>query len=251
MKLDFFDVNVFIGRPMRAIYRPAANAAALLDELKKSEISRAIAWHIASHDCSPQDGNRLISEAVAEFDSLYGCWAVLPPVTGEVVNADFFDNMKRDRIAALCAFPDQERYLLNRTAFGRFFDEVSERKIPLLVSLDRGVSWASIDNLMRDYPKLTCVICDIGIFGMDRQTWPLLDTYPNVHIETSMLSLQAGGVEETVKRFGAERLLFGTGFPMRYPEAAMLQLAQADISDSDKAKIASGNLDALVKGGML
>ena len=251
VKLDFFDVNVFIGRPMIAIDRPVLDAAGLLTEMKKSGISRAIAWHIASHDCSPEDGNRLIREAVAESDSLYGCWAVLPPVTGEIVDDHFFDNMKRNRIAALFAFPNQERFLLNRTAFGRFFDEVSERRIPLLLSLERGMSWAMIDNLMRDYTKLTCVICDIGIFGMDRQTWPLLDTYPNVCIETSLLSLQAGGVEETVKRFGAERLLFGTGFPMRYHEAAMLQLTHAEISDSDKIRIASGNLDALVKGVML
>ena len=251
MKLDFFDVNVFIGRPMRAIYRPAPDVATLLTEMKKSGISRALAWHIASQDCSPEDGNRLISEAIAESNSLFGCWAILPPVTGEIVDDHFLDNMRRNRIAALCAFPGQGRFLLNRTAFGKFLDEVSERKIALLVSLDRGVTWQMINGLMNDYPKLTCVICDIGIWGMDRQTWPLLDTYPNVCIETSLLSLQAGGVEETVKRFGAERLLFGTGFPMRYPEAAMLQLTHADIPDSDKSKIASGNLDALVKGVIL
>ena len=83
---------------------------------------------------------------------------------------------------------------------------------------------------------------------MDRYTYPLLKAYPNVHVETSMLSIEDGGVEEMVKRFGAARLVFGTGFPKRYAEAAMLQLTHADIGDADRQAIAADNMLRLIGG---
>jgi predicted TIM-barrel fold metal-dependent hydrolase len=81
---------------------------------------------------------------------------------------------------------------------------------------------------------------------MDRYTYPLLERYPNVHLTTDMLSITDGGVEGIVARFGARRLVFGTGFPRRYAEAAMLQLAQAEIPEADRRAIASANLQRLL-----
>jgi len=42
--------------------------------------------------------------------------------------------------------------------------------------------------------------------------------------------------------------VFGTGFPKRYSEAAMLQLTHADIGDDDRQAIAADNMLRLVKG---
>ena len=111
-----------------------------------------------------------------------------------------------------------------------------------------GTSEGPIIDMLRDYPELTCVICDIGTWSMDRYTYPLLKTYPNVHIETSMLSLEDGGVEAMVRRFGAERLVFGTGFPKHYAEASMLQLTHADIGETEKQAIAADNMRQLIRG---
>jgi uncharacterized protein len=123
---------------------------------------------------------------------------------------------------------------------------VCERRVPLLLSLENGVTWPLVYQLLEAYPSLTCVLCDIGIWGVDRYTWPLLESFPNVYLETSLVALEDGGMEATVARYGAERLLFGSGFPVRYHESAILQLLHADISDEDKQKIASTNLERVL-----
>ena len=97
-----------------------------------------------------------------------------------------------------------------------------------------------------EFPNLTCILCDIGIWGVDRYSWPLLEKYPNLYLETSLLSLENYGLEATVQRFGSDKLVFGSGFPERYPESAMLQLLHADISEYDKKKIAGLNLENLI-----
>jgi len=251
MSIEFWDCNCFVGTPMKAIHRPAPCAADLIEAMDAAGIQKALAWHIAQFDCSAQDGNALVSEQVCQSDRLLGCWAILPPVTGEIKLDGFFERMRQNRIAALRAFPDQNRFLLNRVVLGPFVDEVAERRIPVLLSLERGITWPAVYALLQDYPNLTCVLCDIGTWGQDRHTWPLLDVYNNVYVETSYLGLEAGGIATTVSRFGADRLLFGTGFPLRYPEASMLPLLHAHISEEDKCKIAWQNLHRLIQEARL
>ena len=99
--------------------------------------------------------------------------------------------------------------------------------------------------------EITCILCDIGDWGQDRFTWPLLEGFPRVYVETSYLSLEAGGIEATVERYGAGRLVYGSGFPKRYPEAAMLDLLHAQLAEREREMIASGNLSALIEEAQL
>ena len=248
VKFEFFDVNTFLGVPTRNTLNSPASAAELLAEMNAAGIGKAVAWHIAQHDYDAAEGNRLLSEAIADETRLYGCWSILPPQTGEVIGDDFFSRMKQNRIVALRAFPPVHRYMLNTITFGRFMYQLFERRIPLLLSLNRGFTWESIHAFCKEFTFAHVIICDIGVWGVDRYTWPLLDACPNLYLETSMLSIEDGGVEAGVRRFGGERFVFGTGFPDRYPQAAVLQLLHAEISDADREKIASGNLRRMVEG---
>ncbi|MCX6994055.1 MAG: amidohydrolase family protein [Kiritimatiellaeota bacterium] len=249
MKMDFFDANVFIGRPMKALPKPLRNSAELLAEMDRAGIEKALVWHIVAHDGTPEEGNELLGREISGQKRLCGCWTILPPQTGEVIGRGFFRQMKSNRIFALRAFPHLHRFMLNRVTFGKFLDEVSERKIPLLLSVEtqRNVSWPEIHELLRDFPKLACIFCDVGDWSPNRYTWPLLDKYPNVCLETSGVSAVEGCLEDTVREFGAKRLVFGTALPEKYPDAAMLQLIHADIPDADKKKIASGNLKKIIE----
>jgi predicted TIM-barrel fold metal-dependent hydrolase len=247
--VDFLDANCCIGRPTRPVFQPAVTADDLLAALNRAGVGRALAWHVAQRDVHPAEGNRLMADACLAADParLAGCWTLLPPITNEGIDARFFERMRENRVAALRAFPDAHRYLLRRAAFGPFLDEVSARRIPLLLSLaGDNRAWPMIYDALQEYPDLTVILCDIGIWGADRYTWPLLDRYPNVHVESSLLALEDGGMEAMAARFGAGRVVFGTGFPERYPESAVLQLLHADLSDADKAAIASGNLARLL-----
>lgn len=247
MTLKLFDVNIFLGHPARGVFKPISYAPELLKEMDSLGVKKALVWHIAQYDYSPAEGNRLLVQAITGMNRLLGCWTILPPQTREVINDDFFTQMKKNRIFGLRVFPDFHRFVLNRVVFGNFLKEIAERRIPLLLSLERpGISWSSVYQLMEEYPTLTCILCDIGSWGANRYTWPLLETYPNFYIETSGLSAAEGGIEAMVGRFGSARIIFGTGFPEKYAQGPMLELLHCPIPDSDKEKIASGNLERLI-----
>ncbi len=240
---DFFDINACLGAGPTGTYRPALTGGDLVAEIGSPPLSGALVWHIAQCESSAQDGNRLLDEAISDCPDLHGTWAVLPPHTREQeAGEDFFAGMKRNGIRALRFFPDRHRFLLNRTVFGGFMDSIVEKKIPVLFSVERGdISWSGLYAILADYPRLVCIICDTGIWGTDRYFRPLIEAYENVYVETSMPALGEGVLESFVADYGPERLLFGTGFPRRLPEAAMLQLVHADIADDQKIQIAASN----------
>lgn len=243
----YFDVSVQLGRTFIPTPGTAISAAALTAEMDRANINRAVVWHPAQLGIYPGAGNALINQMIIDTPRLEAAWALMPPTTGEVVTPTFFEEMKAANVRVLRAFPADHRYMFRRSTMGSFLDKVAERRIPVLLSLEFGMTFEAIDDILTEYPSLTVVVCDVGIWGADRKVWPLLENYPRLHVETSFVSLEAGGLEAGVRRFGACRFLYGSKFPHRYFEAPMFDLEHADMTASDKDDIAANNLESLLK----
>jgi uncharacterized protein len=249
--MQFFDCNAFFGLPARRPVAPVASAEALVAEMDRAGVDRALVWHIAQHDVAPQTGNRMLTEAIAPHDRLVGCWTVLPNQAHEFPPpAKLFRRMKAARVVALRTFPGSHRFLLNVVSMGPMLSEMVARHIPLLLSLARGASWPVVYDLMAEFPELTCVVCDHGCWGEDRMFRPLLERYPNLYVDTAQYLLD-GGIEALVTDYGAERLLYGSGFPESYFGGMMMALKHAQISLEAKEAIAHGNLERLIEEAML
>ncbi len=244
--MHFFDCNAFFGQPMIRPLLPVPTAEALLTEMDRAGIERALVWHIAQHDASPQVGNRLLAEAIAPHPRLLGCWTVLPNQTHEFPPPlELFRLMREARVAALRIFPMSHKYMANAASLGELLEAMTARRVPLFLSLQRGMDWHGAYNLLAEFPELVCVLCDHGCWGQDRLFRPLLERYPHTYVDTSRYLLD-GGIEALVADYGPSRLLFGTGFPELYPGGMMLALRHAQISEEAKAQIAAGNLERIL-----
>jgi len=243
--MRFFDCNVFFGLPTIRPLLPVPTAEALLAEMDRAGVERALVWHIAQHDASPQVGNRLLSEAIRAHPRLVGCWTVLPNQTHEFPPPQrLFQEMRDSRIAALRIFPNSHRFLANAVSLGDLLGPMVDRRIPLFLSVRRGCDWRDIYGLLAEFPDLVCVICDHGCWGQDRLFRPLLERYPHVYIDTAQYLLD-GGLEALAADY-AHRVLFGSGFPESYLGGMMLALRHARIPEEAKAAIAAGNLERIL-----
>jgi hypothetical protein len=244
--VEFFDCNVYFGKPMRAGLAPAGGAPELVAEMQRAGVGRALAWHIAQHDASPHLGNQLLAEAIAPYPQLFGCWTILPNQTGEFPPPQvFFQQMQSARVKALRASPSSHRFLLNAVSMGSWLEPMVERHIPLLLSVARGADWRDVYSILAEFPQLVCVICDHGCWGMDRLFRPLLERYEHVYIDTAQYFLD-GGLEALVTDYGARRILFGSGFPESYLGGMMMALKHARISEEARLAIAGGNLERIL-----
>lgn len=255
--MHWVDCNCRIGTPAQGGRRDGIDADGLVREMDRAGIERAVVWHVAQLDAGPLTGNELLSKQIADRSRLGGCWSLLPPATGEMGEGEgegevsrWFDAARAAGVVAVRAWPETNRYLLRGEVLGEVFEELAARAMPLFWRpRDPNVptSWSEIYDLLREHPALTVVLCNVGCWGSDRLFRPLLAAYPNVCMETSEYILD-GGVESFVESYGAERLLFGSNFPIGYMGSMMLAIKHSDLAQADKELIASGNAERLFAG---
>ena len=245
--MRFFDCNAFFGLPMIRPLAPVPTADVLIEEMDRAGVEQALVWHIAQHDASPQVGNALLTDGIREHPRLTGCWTILPNQAREFPPLPvFFRQMREARVRALRVFPGSHRYLANAVSMGAWLEALVARRIPLLLSLRRGVEWRDVYALLAEFPDLVCLICDHGCWGEDRMFRPLLERYPHVYVDTAQYLLD-GGLESLVADYGARRLLYGSGFPESYLGGMMMALKHARLPDEAKVAIAGGNLARILE----
>ncbi len=240
--LKFFDCNCAFGPFRTRVFRFARTAAELIEEMDFSNIDQALVYHTAMRYDHPLVGNKLVVEGTTGQPRLLATWAVLPSQTGEQPAVDaLLRDMQRQNIRALRLFPDDHRYFVDDITWGDQLAVYAERRIPLFVraSLDK------VAQLLKSFPELVVVTASQGSNPLDRYAWPLIEKYPNLIFETSGYVVD-NGIEEFCRRYSASRLVFGSGYPENSSGAAMLALAQAEISLAERQAIASENLSRLL-----
>ena len=238
-----FDCNCGFGRSARPPLRFAAEAAELIEEMDFCGIDEALPYHANMRFASPVVWNAVLSEQVGPHRRLHATWAILPESTGELPPPEaFLDAMRAGGVRALRAFPQEHHYRLNRRTFPELLPALAERRIPLLVKENLSV----LPELLDDCPALTVIAVNQGPHSLERYLRPLMDSYSNLHVETSGL-LVDGVIEGLCDRYGPGRLLFGSGFPDNCGGGALLRLAHADIAADAKTAIAAGNIERLLK----
>ncbi len=245
--MRFFDCNCFIGLPLNGILKPVPTAKELLACMDRAGVERALVWHVAQRDYAVPTGNRLLAQAIAgHHDRLAGCWSIMPNQCGELPEPDkFCEQMAAANVRALTAFPSLHRFLLRAESCGPMLEAMVERRIPMILPVTSGVGWEDTYRLMAEFPALVCVLSNVNTWATVRMLLPLLGQYAYVYLDISEYILD-GGIELVAERYGAGRMLFGTGFPGRGHGGPMLVLKHADVPEEDKRAVAAGNLERML-----
>ena len=76
--------------------------------------------------------------------------------------------------------------------------------------------------------------------------FPLMDNFSNLHVDFS--ALQSNRIIEVMyEKYGADRLIFGSGMPMKSLGAGRALIDYSEIPPEAKKKIAGGNLSRLTE----
>jgi len=248
MSLDFFDCNCSIGRSSVLYPGSFHSADDLVTRIESYGISNTLVYQAISRDHFPAEGNPILMENITEHEQLHPCWVVMPHHTNEFPSpSELIKQMKAENVKAVRIFPSPERhnYSLKPYSAGPLLKMLELSKIPLFVDIDE-IGWNNIDTLLAAYPELPVILCNTG-YRSDRYIYPLMQTYSNLHIETSRY-LSHLGVEALCNKVGTERILFGTGMPLYTGAGAVFFINKLMLDESEKQKIASGNLERLIAG---
>ncbi|MBK9476388.1 MAG: amidohydrolase family protein [Tetrasphaera sp.] len=254
--IDTIDCAVALGCSAGGQWRSNKDitAADVVGQLDRVGSRLAVVHHLLAQEYAPAIGNARVVEEVTNEPRLLPCWLVLPHHTGEFPAPEvLIERMRAQSVVMARLHPSADasahRFSLADWVIGDLLDAMTVERIPVAVdfSLFRRADppWESLHRTLLRHPDLDVILIEIQ--GRNNRTlYPLLDAHPRLRVQTAGLNVHLG-IEDVVQRFGAERLVFGSGYPRRSMGAAAFHLATANISDADRALIASGNMSRMLR----
>lgn len=249
---SLFDSTALVGPLNQRPPGAPEDVPALLATMDHYGLSRALVTHTVAKWHDPMTGNARLMRELAGHTQLVACWVVLPSATGETPPEE--EQVAHllaagARAARLC--PAAHRLQLAPWVIDPLLGALAQRRVPLLLDFDtrhwsEELPWAGIERVARAYPALPIVLVRQGQADF-RTLFPLLDRCPNLVVETSYLQGH-DAIRPLVERWGAHRLVFGTGLPLWDPALPITGLTYAGLLPDDLRAVAGGTLQRLLEG---
>ncbi len=252
--MQYLDCNCRLGRYNAWSGREPITRESLLRTMDHYGIHQALVLDNLSSEYHPIDGNERILSATAGQPRLLPAWVGLPPASHELPPPEqLVAQMARQGVRALYLFPRQYHFSLADWSVDGLLEPLAERHVPLFVCPDSlmdgngqdQTDWQGVVRLCRAFPGLPVIVSEQRISYTLRTVYQALDECPNLYLDLASLWLHHI-VEFITRRWGAGRLLFGSGLPARDPGAPLGHLNYSDISEGEVEAIAGDNLRRLL-----
>jgi len=112
------------------------------------------------------------------------------------------------------------------------------------VQYSPGASTARLAALARKFPKTNFILGHMGFGPADREAMEACQELDNLFLETSCGNFLF--IDQVVKRAEADKVIFGSEFPLSHPGAELRKVMLLTISDDEREKILGGNILALI-----
>ncbi|MBI4978623.1 MAG: amidohydrolase family protein [Spirochaetes bacterium] len=244
MKLQFHDASIMFGEPLKPAPFNTATPDAARAMLDHFGIAKALV-RLTEQEGLSETGNSAAASFAAGQSRLRALWYYLPHTTGEFPKpAELAGAMKRSNIAGIYIDPSKT-YSIRKTFIGDTLSACEDNRIPVFIPCPNYPAYEKADELLSDFPQLTFIACNGNSWGLERYTWPLFERYERFNLCLGQNRV-SGSIQETAKRFGASRLLFGSNYPAVTPGGACELIRRLDIDDASKEQIAHGTLDRIL-----
>jgi predicted TIM-barrel fold metal-dependent hydrolase len=235
-----FDANVRVG-DCHDLPSPCRDRTALLAEMDRHGVERAVIYHAQTEMISPLDGNQLLESWLDGDGRLTPQWSILPTPASLAQVQSLYE---AGRVSSLRLHNTRVAGLPFRPwAYDELLAWISARHIPLWIPLPDHDADELVTTL-QGRPELVTVLVGAH-YSHYLLVRPLLRRLPNTYLELSRYE-PIGEIEALRDEFGAQRLLYGSWY-WRYAMGPMLfYLHHTDLTDRELALVCAGNLERIL-----
>jgi uncharacterized protein len=242
----FFDCNKYFG-PGFPEHPDFPGATDLLSHMNRLGIDRVVAWHTAARENHPMAGNEQMLrelEATDTADRIVPSFIITRSIIDEHGEMErLLDLVKKHNIKAFHFFPEKSGSSLNDIA-PLIRTILPFNPVLFLDSFENlGDDIESLLKFSADFPRVNIIFTN-AMWGHLGKLYKLMEARPNILVDTSLLHVYKAN-EYIIRKFGAERLIFGTGYKSNNG-ASIAALAHAEITPEHARMIAHGNLERLL-----
>jgi len=241
--IRFFDCNMRVGRA--GVVRPEhiLDVPGLLDEMDYLGVERALVYHAWAPEWDAPGGNRKLLEELGECSRLHPCLVPLPHATQETDSPAALAAELKRRNGAARLYPKAHSYMLSDWTCGPLLTALADYQIPVLFELAQ-IEWDQLAHIVQTYSALPVILLATS-YRIDRYLYPLWEQCDNLYLEIATYQIMRG-IEAVSRRFGPERLVFGTGLPLIDGGGPIAQVMYAELPEASKQLIAGDTLAKLL-----
>lgn len=147
--------------------------------------------------------------------------------------------------------PDSQRFPIDDPRLFPMYEAIRGR-VPVLLHMgDKRYDYShpvKLRKILDMFPGMDVIAAHFGGYSMYETALELLgDTSCVMDISSSMMFMEPGVPEHYINRYGAERIAFGSDFPMFDPVQEVNHFLQLDLSDAQKEQIAHKTAERILK----
>lgn len=185
--------------------------------------------------------NRFIASAMQSAGGRFIGLGTMHPET-EDLKRDM-DQLQELGLYGVKIHPDIQRFEADSPKAMRIFEECEARGLPILVHTgDYRYDYSNPNRIipvLKAFPKLKFIGAHFGGWSIWEQATDELSGFPNIYVDTSssLHWLKPETAVRLIRAYGAERVMFGTDYPLWHQKPEIDYLNSLDLTDAEKESI--------------
>ena len=224
------------------------SAEVLLQRGEKSGITDFVLLPVANSPANVRSINRFIVDEQNTHSQFHGFGTVHADMTNM---ADEIDYIVSNGLYGVKLHPDSQRFNADDERLFPLYESIQGR-IPVLIHCgDKRFDTSHprrIANIIDKFPKLTVIAAHLGGWSVFNEALELLQKRKcYVDISSCMEFLPKEKMLYYINGYGADRVLFGSDFPLWDPVNVLANFEKLELNDSSREKILYKNALEILK----
>lgn len=220
----------------------------LLKRGAEAGISRYVILAVAIRPDHVVSINNFIAKEQEKHDCFYAFGTVHAQMEGL---SDEVERIMALGLKGIKMHPDSQTFAIDDPRLFPMYEAI-QGKLPVLLHMgDSRYDYSHPTRLRRvleQFPKLEAVAAHFGGYSMyDVACQELKDTQCIMDVSSSLMFMDEGVAEHYVNLYGAERLAFGTDYPLWDPVKEMDRFMQLKLTDAQREQIFHKTAERLLK----
>lgn len=223
----------------------------LLEKGAKAGITRFLVHSVAVTPNRVRSVNDYLMRAQREHGDRLIAFGSLHPAAADIESE--IVRIKEGGLKGVKLHPDFQHFLLDEPNAISMFRLLAKHHMPVLVHTgDKRYPYSEPARMARALdaaPGLKAICAHLGGWSVWEEAWKVLAGRDDVWVDTSssLYALTPEKAAEIIRRYGAERVFFGTDYPMWSPEEEIARVNALPLRDEEKEQIFHRSFEAFLK----
>lgn len=223
-------------------------ASHLIEDCKKAGIDKCVIHSVATAPKQVESINNFVASTCKEHKEFYGFGTIHPDYENPFEEIERIESLG---LKGIKIHPDTQKFNIDDERMFKIYDALSGR-LPILIHCgDYRYTYSHPERLARIldmFPGLTVIGAHFGGWSLhDLALEYLIDRNCYMDVSSSFFLTGMKRAEELIKIYGAERILFGTDFPMWDAKEELDKFMTMNLTEEEKELILYKNAEKILK----